>query len=274
MTDEWGFYERLTESEQMRILVNIGYKSEMPLAEYSDLLSVTLNLYTVRQTTKTKKALIAQLELFESKLEKWASGTIGAKYVGRINTSTRLEFYYYIPKGGFSKDAFNEWMQQEWAFRAQPYVKDDAVWEFYSFLLPNRLEELFVHNAHMIYALLHKGDNIGQPRNVYHWLLFAQAEDRTAVEPTLRQLGYRIEKDRAGEPDTGYPFPLVISRFDDVKLDTVNERVRELYSVISDYDSRYDGWGSTMHISSAGRFRQNVRRLLNTTLRIFHPGRR
>ncbi|MBB3108389.1 regulator of RNase E activity RraB [Paenibacillus phyllosphaerae] len=274
MADEWGFYERLTESEQMRILVNSGYKTEAPLTDYSELLSVTLNLYMVRNTSKSKKALIMQLEQYESKLEKWASSTFQAKYVGRINTATRLEFYYYTRKDAFSSEKFKQWMEAEWEFRAQNYVKEDAEWSFYHYLLPNGLEQLYVHNAHMIYALIHKGDNIGQPRNVYHWLLFREAKDRQEAQSVLQTMGYKIEKERATEADASYPFPLVISRFDDVKLDTVNKRVRELHGLITDHNGRYDGWGSSMKLTNIKKFRTNFRKLLGATLKRLSPGRR
>ena len=123
-------------------------------------------------------------------------------------------------------------------------------------MLPDALEELFVHNAQMIYALIHKGDDIKQPRHVYHWLLFREDNHRREMEAMLEKLGYRIEKEKEGSPENGYPYPLVISRFEDVRLDTVNERVRELYRLMLGKGGRYDGWGSVMKLSSGNRLKQ------------------
>ncbi|BBH21624.1 hypothetical protein Back11_29690 [Paenibacillus baekrokdamisoli] len=264
MTDNWGFYERRSESDQLRVLVNIGYKGAAPLAEYSELFSVTINLYPVRTHNHSKRDFIKQLEQFESSLEQWLKKDAGAIYVGRINAATRLEFYYYVSSGRLNEELIRQWMDKHWAYRVQHYLKPDPEWSFYLFMLPDQLEELFVHNAQMIYALIHKGDDIKQPRHVYHWLLFQEDNQRREVESTLQTLGYRIEKEKEGSPENGYPYPLVISRFDDVKLDTVNERVRELYRLIIGKGGRYDGWGSVMKLSSGNRMRQQVRRFFDS----------
>ncbi|MBP3962240.1 DUF695 domain-containing protein [Paenibacillus lignilyticus] len=264
MSDNWGFYERRTESEQLRVLINVGFRNSAPLAPYTDLLSITINLYPVRAHNRSNRDFVKQLEQLESKLEQWLKSTAEAIYIGRINAATRLEFYYYTKGESPDLPAIHAWLDQNWPFRAQVYRKADPQWEFYRFMLPDALEELFVHNAQMIYALIHKGDNIGQPRNVYHWLLFREDDDRREIESMLKGLGYVIEKEKEGNPEKGYPYPLVISRFEDVRLDTVNERVRELHSLLAGSGGRYDGWGSVMKLSAAGRFRRFIRRNLST----------
>lgn len=262
MSDNWGFYERRTESEQLRVLVNSGFKSDAPLEGYNDLLSVTVNLYPVREKNHTKREFVKLLERFEAGLEQWLHSLGEAHYVGRINSLTRLEFYYYIGNGTVNEGMIREWVDNNWKFRVQYYIKPDPQWTFYNYMLPDQLEELFVHNAQMIYALIHKGDNINQPRNVYHWLFFQHDMDRQEMEATLMNMGYRIEKDKQTEPDNSYPYPLVISKFEDVRLDTVNDRVRELYRLIAGHGGRYDGWGSIMKQSSGHRMKHGLRRLL------------
>ncbi|MBM7565320.1 DUF695 domain-containing protein [Paenibacillus sacheonensis] len=264
MTDNWGFYERRTGNDHMRVLVNIGYKAAAPLPDYPELLSVTVNLYPVRAQSRNNRQVIVQLEELESKLETWLSDKADAIYIGRINAATRLEFYYFLKEGRLDGAVFRQWLDENWAHRAQSYIKPDPEWEFYRFLLPTALEELYVHNAQMIYALIHKGDKIGEPRNVYHWLLFREDEDRLEMEDLLQREGYVIEKDKESKPEEDYPYPLVISRYEDVKLDTVNARVRDLHRLLDGVDGRYDGWGSTMRLSNVNRFRRYIRRRKDT----------
>ena len=147
-----------------------------------------------------------------------------------------------------------------WPHRAQSYIKSDPDWEFYRFLLPNGLEQLFVHNAQMIYALIHKGDQIAHPRKVFHWLLFREEKDRSELTDLLNQQGYSIEKEQESRAEEDYPYPLVISRYEDVRLDTVNARVRDLYRLLGSRDARYEGWGSAMKLSIMNRFRRYMRR--------------
>ncbi|RAP75408.1 DUF695 domain-containing protein [Paenibacillus montanisoli] len=277
MTDNWGFYERRTESEQLRVLINAGYKGRAPLTGYTDLLSITINLYPVRAHNRSNREFVKQLEQLESMLEKWlGSKESEAIYIGRINAATRLEFYYYTKGGKPDHPAINAWLLQNWPFRAQVYRKEDPQWDFYRFLLPDELEEMFVHNAQMIYALIHKGDNVGEPRIVYHWLQFRDDGDRHEIVPVLEELGYVIEKEKEGRPEHGYPYPLVISRYEDVRLDTVNERVRELHALLAGSGGRYDGWGSVIKLSAAGRVRRFIRRrysAIETALRKAFAGR-
>ncbi|SEO19869.1 DUF695 domain-containing protein [Paenibacillus sp. OV219] len=276
MTDNWGFYERRSVSEHMRVLVNIGYKDAYPLADYDELLSITINLYPVRANNRTNRNFVKQLEQLESMLEYWLKLRTDAIYIGRVNAARRLEFYYYLDSSRLNRQELDEWLEQNWTYRAQVYRKADPEWTFYTFMLPDALEELFIHNAQMIYALIHKGDDIGQPRNVYHWLLFREDFDRREITLMLEKRGYVIEKDREGKPDQGYPYPLVISRFEDVRLDTVNERVRELHSLIEESGGRYEGWGSVMKLSAINRLRRSMKRYLEAaeaTVRRMFPGR-
>ncbi|WP_274652435.1 DUF695 domain-containing protein [Paenibacillus humicola] len=265
MTDNWGFYERRSDTEELRVLINVGYKASAPLPGRSALLSVTVNLYPVRERNRSKRDFIRQLERLETQLEQRLKTTADGIYIGRINAATRLEFYYYVRAEMLDKANFEQWIKTAWPFRAEHYVKPDPEWDLYRYLLPDALEELFMHNAQMIYALLHKGDDIKRPRHVYHWLLFRQDEDRRQAESALRGLGYRIEREKEGSPDDSFPYPLVISKFEDVRLDTVNERVRELYRLISGSGGRYDGWGSVLKLTGLGRLRQQMRKMMDAT---------
>jgi regulator of RNase E activity RraB len=273
MTDNWGFYERQTHSEQLRILVNVGHQTSAPLPGYDTLLSISVNLYPVRESNRSRRELIERLERLESSLDHWLKREAEAIYVGRINTPTRLEFYYYGGARVPGDAAIRKWVESNPGFRVQHYTKPDPDWSFYRYLLPDQLEELYMHNAQMIYALIHKGDDIKQPRNVYHWLLFRREKDRQTMETKLRELGYRIEMGKESSEDDSFPYPLIISRYEDVRLDTVNERVRELHRLASGLEGRYDGWGSVMKLPRVRRLRQHMRKLVRPLEAIIRKGR-
>ena len=55
----------------MRVLVNTGYEAALPLTEFADLLSITINLYPVRAHSGNTRQFVKQLEALESKLEQW-----------------------------------------------------------------------------------------------------------------------------------------------------------------------------------------------------------
>ncbi|MCM3748165.1 DUF695 domain-containing protein [Paenibacillus pasadenensis] len=262
MPDDWGFFERVSESkEHMRILVNCAWKKEAPPQELGRLLSITINLYSVRSQQKNKTRMIAELESLEQQLETAVSASGQSIYVGRINTPKKLEYYYYMSENA-SFEPLESALAEHREYRLHYYSKADPDWTFYRYMLPNTLEELFIHNAQMVFALLNRGDDIRQPRNVYHWLLFREPDDRTIMRMKLEGMGYRIEEGKSGEPEPEFPYPLVISRYEDVRLETVNGRVDELYRMLGGNGGKYDGWGSVMKQSAIYRLKLWIKKRL------------
>ncbi|MGU3472384.1 DUF695 domain-containing protein [Paenibacillus sp. D51F] len=255
MADDWGFFERHSEDKElMRILVNCAWRQDAHPPGLNQLLSITINLYSIRSRHKNKESMISELERMEHELEEAVQAGGNSVYIGRINTPRRLEYYYYMESGA-SLEPLQKILSSRSGSRLMHYVKPDSEWEFYRYLLPDTLEELFIHNAQMVYALLNRGDDIRRPRNVYHWLLFRDHDGRKLMRMKLETMGYRIEEGKSGEPEPEYPYPLVISRFEDVRLETVNGRVDELYRMIGAGGGKYDGWGSVMKLTASYRIK-------------------
>ncbi|GBF73268.1 hypothetical protein PA598K_01553 [Paenibacillus sp. 598K] len=260
MADNWGFFERRTEQEQMRILVNMGWRQQKRPEGHSELLSATINLMQLMKEQKDRRNAVQALERLESRLEEALGAALQTVYIGRINTAKRLEFYYYAPP-----DEEMEAKQRELRLlfrddRIVFYSKPDPDWTFYRFLMPSELEEMYIHNAQMVYALIHKGDHIERPRQVYHWLMFRQDEDRAEMKQAVEHMGYKVEDGKVPEERPEYPYSLVISRWEDVRLETVNERVGELYKLVDTVDGRYDGWGAVLRLSWLKRIRLGASR--------------
>ncbi|GFN31280.1 DUF695 domain-containing protein [Paenibacillus xylaniclasticus] len=262
---DWGFFERKTNSEHLRLLVNSGYKAVYPIESFDELLSVTVNVYRLSHSGKRRTEAVLELENWAARLEQVMSGSGEHYYVGRLHTETRLEFYYYV-RSDYDDSMLKTLLRQNTDIRAQLYRKPDPEWDFYKFMLPDDREQLLIHNAQMVYALAHHGDRIDRQRTVYHWLLFRHNDDRIGIKQTLEHLGYRIEEGKSGEPEPDYPYPLVISRQDDVKLDTLNRRVDELYWLLVGKEGKYDGWGSAMKLSATARCKAFFRRILGNSM--------
>ncbi|GGF97021.1 DUF695 domain-containing protein [Paenibacillus abyssi] len=264
MAEDWGFFERRTNQEHMRILINCGWKDDEPSAEYTELLSVTVNLLHMMDSKSSKQETVKTLEQLESRLETMLKKELAAVYIGRINTSKRLELYYYLSKERFQKEMVQTLEEEFKQYRVLFYIKSDPDWETYRYMLPSALEEMFIHNAQMVYALIHKGDHIERPRHVYHWLMFQRLDDRKEMKLSAERLGYRIEEADSSEEQPGYPYSLVVSRWEDVRLETVNERVRELHPLVQQYRGKYDGWGSMMKLSLYQRTKLNLKKWITS----------
>jgi len=263
--EDWGFFERRTNSEHLRLLVNSGYRADYPVDSFDELLSVTVNVYRLSHSGKRKADAVLELENWAARLEQVMSGAGEHYYVGRLHTESKLEFYYYV-RSDYDESALRALIRHNADIRAQLYRKPDPEWAFYNYMLPDDREQLLIHNAQMVYALAHHGDRIDRRRTVYHWLLFRHNDDRLGMRQTLERLGYRIEEGKSGDPEPEYPYPLVISRQDDVKLDTLNRRVDELYRLLNGKEGKYDGWGSAMQLSVPARLKAFWRRMTGNSM--------
>ncbi|MBD2845742.1 DUF695 domain-containing protein [Paenibacillus sp. IB182496] len=265
MTEQWGFFERKTKDEQMRILVDSSWETRSPSESYTELLSVTINLLHMTSVHPARRELVHMLERIERRLEQSIAAGGHAVYVGRINTPRRLELYYYADAERFDREVLRRLEQELKPYRILTYSRPDPQWERYSFMLPSELEKALIHNAQMVYALIHRGDHIDRPRNVYHWLMFKRPDDCSAMKETAEQLGYRIEDARTPPVDRPeFPYALVISRWDNVRLETVNAQVRELLPLADELGGTYDGWGSMMRQSFLRKGYLGIQRMLRS----------
>ncbi|MFS0727214.1 DUF695 domain-containing protein [Paenibacillus sp. 1P07SE] len=267
MAENWGFFERRTEQEQMRILVNMGWRDQEHPGAHTELMSATVNLMQLMSDSKDRRQAVRVLERLESQLEEAADAALHAQYVGRINTAKRLEFYYYTTPRQDQDEALRQLRTLFGDYRIVFYSKPDPEWTFYRYLLPDTLEEMYIHNAQMVYALIHKGDHIDRPRQVYHWLLFKQDQDRSVMKAEVEHMGYTVEEGKAPEERPEYPYSLVVSRWEDVRLETVNERVGELHKLVRKVDGHYDGWGAMVRLSWLKRLQLSAGRRLGSLFR-------
>lgn len=246
MAKQWDYFHRTTDrQEHMSVLVDAAYAKTAPLGGYTRLVSIVINLYAIATDKGERNAAQSKLGVLERQLENRFAERWNAVYIGRINTDTRLEFYYY------AADTGEELQQQaEQAMAAYPNYRwvaserEDADWSFYRYLRPNDIEKLYVKNNVLIQSLSEKGDRLGLARDVYHWLRFRNGDDMRKAADNAKRLGYVVVNAEVDGERPAYPHTLIISKHHPLALGAMNDYVTELYDLAKSFAGLYDGWGA------------------------------
>jgi uncharacterized protein (TIGR01619 family) len=125
-----------------------------------------------------------------------------------------------------------------------PYIniKEDKKWEAYlEFLYPNETIMEYMKNEKVTLNLLNNGDNLKTPRQVDHFIYFANAKDRENFIKSIRPMGFKIENKETFQEMT-LPFKLQISRSDKVDVSSITQVTLELSNMAKENNGKYDGW--------------------------------
>ncbi|RKN84793.1 DUF695 domain-containing protein [Paenibacillus ginsengarvi] len=256
----WDYFHRTTDQkEHMSVLVDAAHADAAPKSGFTSLLSVVINLYAIAADKKERESAQAKLGVLEQRLEQTLAGHRQAVYVGRINTETRLEFYYYANPGDAPLQKLVEQaMTALPKYRWVATEREDADWSFYHFLRPNEIEKLYARNHILLRSLMEKGDRLGTARHVYHWLRFCSREEMRQAADNAKKLGYSVVN---SDIDTGkptYQHTLIISKMHPLAIGAVNDSVRELYELARAFAGKYEGWGTDMRKKLLSRLKDKV----------------
>lgn len=121
--------------------------------------------------------------------------------------------------------------------------QEDPEWGYYhDFLLPDEERWQWIMDRRVIEQLHKSGDQHDIPREVDHFIHFAQAEQRDACAAAARALGFRTD-DSDRDDDAELPFGLSLHRDDPVELQHIHDVVMTLRALADEHHGDYDGWG-------------------------------
>lgn len=249
---EWNFFERKTDRERMWILLDTSWMRRTADPERPWLVAVTVNTYGTSDRTTGKAALVSRIVRFERGLEEFLERRHGAVYVARLNTESRLEYYFYARDcEGFAETAAA--IDRALAgWRVHSICRPDEEWGFYKYLEPNELERHLIRNAVILESLQARGDTAAA-RVVSHRMRFPSEASMLSCLESVRRSGYReVEFGRVDRADEGRQagdeaaYQLVVCKKHRLDLDTLNAVVRELYELASAERGQYVGWGAAL----------------------------
>ncbi|WP_158289431.1 DUF695 domain-containing protein [Paenibacillus flagellatus] len=260
MGKQWDYFHRTTEQrEHMSVLVDATYAADAPRSGLTRLLSVVVNLYAIATDKEERDGAQAKLGAIERRLERTFAERLQAVYVGRINTESRLEFYYYAkPDGPSHQKLAGQIMTAYPKYRWIAAERDDADWSFYDYLRPSDVEKLYAKNNVLLQSLSDKGDRLDMARDVYHWLRFGSKDEMRKASDNAKRLGYIVVNAEYDTEMPALPHTLVLSKHQPIAIGDMNDAVAELHELASSLAGRYEGWGTDVRRKLWGRWKERL----------------
>jgi regulator of RNase E activity RraB len=203
----------------------------------------------------------------EDKLMQRMQQSEQAIYVGRISVQNRMEMYFYGVSNQDWEAQLQGMLSDFPAFRYYTNLRQDEKWAFYlEEMFPTPLEEQWMRNAKISFALNRHGDNSDAEREVEHWLHFDNKTGMELVKGKAQLLGYHIINEDKDCSQSVQAYVLQLRKKHALDLDTVNEVTKELFTLAAEAGGIYDGWGTRMKLRYPARVRFAMIRLLRRPL--------
>ncbi|MDD9265518.1 DUF695 domain-containing protein [Paenibacillus sp. GCM10023248] len=263
MEEDWNLFERIRDQEQVLIFMNTALKSRVPFIGYGHRITIVFNMYSLwdlsGSSTQKAQRLFYELEdrlICRMKVKDFAI------YAGRISSHNKMEMYFYAREDWDWEPELKRIMADFPSFRYYSAMTADPEWSFYlNEMAPSALEEQWMRNAKIAYALKRRGDNLELVREVQHWMYFSDSKRMNEVKSKVGQLGYRVIASEMDTERVVEPYVLQISKMHTLDVPTVNEITKELFELASEGGGTYDGWGTRLKLKLPAKIRARVKRI-------------
>ena len=242
--DHWEIYVTYVDDHPAVILVDLGIADFVPLPNKPALVWLWVHIQSPDEEgfpTEEEDMILNDIE--DAVTE--AMETTAARYVGRITTNGRREFYFYTDDHEAFRAAGETAMSSAPGYEFEIDDAEDPDWEHYSNVLyPSAEDFQQIHNQHVISRLYDAGDTLVEPRPVDHFANFKSAEDRAAFIVAAEAIGYEVASQPERDNETEFPFSVGLIRVDSVDAETIDRITFELFELAQEHDGEYEGWGS------------------------------
>jgi|SRR6267143_924190 len=147
---------------------------------------------------------------------------LNAVFVGRITSQGRREFYFYVPQVPENDGVIDRSLSSFSRYEYETGTQDDPSWHQYlSVLYPSEEEVQKIENRRVLEVLQKKGDRLGEPREVSHWIYFKSEADRLKFSDLMKELGYELLPTSGMDEQEPRVYGLQIRRRDRVDQESI-----------------------------------------------------
>lgn len=244
--DHWEIYVTYVDEKPAVILVDIGVSNRAPIANLPNLSWIWIHIQEPDEEGFPSDEEDIRLNEIEDLLTDSIDSTTN-KYVGRLTTDGRREFYFYTESPQEFCQFASKAMQSVAGYEFEIDEADDEEWRHYwDVLYPSPEDFQQIRNQHVITQLQLAGDSLTEPRPLDHFANFKNEEDRAAFIASAQNLGFEAASQPYREQKSEFPFSVGLLRVDAVDPETVDRVTYELWELAQQHHGEYDGWGSTV----------------------------
>lgn len=243
-SDHWEIYFSFVDEKPAVILVDIGISEYAPIPKLTNLAWLWIQIRNPDEDGFPSEDEDMELNEVEDLVTEAMEG-LSHRYVGRLTTDNRREFYFYTDDPqAFRKTAAGA-MQGQSAYQYEIDDADDPEWTHYqTVLFPSAEDFQQIHNQKVIMQLRQEGDSLTEPRPIDHFANFKTEQDRETFAAAASDLGFEIVSRPELDENHEFPFSIGLLRVDAVDPETIDHVTFELFELAEEYHGEYDGWAS------------------------------
>lgn len=246
----WDFFFTSINDKPASIYVDLGLKNIAPAASHPYALCVKIRMkYPAQDGLSTKKESDALFKI-EDALVKDMENDNNSIFAGRVTCDNNREFFFYCESKGAEKTVIKSMS----GFPEYSYTKkctQDKSWKEYSeFLYPVPAEMQTILNRRVIQNLRERGDSLGSPREVSHYIYFKTADERDTYASEAGKQGFKTASAKLNkENGSSHPYSLRLVKTESVDPQSVDDSTMYLFDLAEKHNGSYDGW-ETMLINN------------------------
>jgi uncharacterized protein (TIGR01619 family) len=242
--DHWEIYVTYIDDKPAVVLVDLGVHETAPLPERGALVWLWVFIRTPDEEGFPLEDEDLTLNEIEDTVTDAASKT-NSKYVGRITSDGRREFYFYTDDPQLLREILATAMASAPEYRFEVDDAEDEPWSHYrDVLYPSPEDFQQIYNQHVINRLHQAGDPLSVPRPIDHFVNFKTEQDRDAFTAAAAVAGFEAVSRPERNAEEDCPFSLGLLRVDAADGETIDRITFELFDLAKAHDGEYEGWTS------------------------------
>lgn len=241
LPQDWDFYEGAASSGRAIVLINLGARARAPVPSHPLRVQLRTRMQRPGEDGLREPDEAPALFALEDRLVAALTGHADAHFVARVVAFGCTEWFFYLPAGRAdgARQALRD-LGSLAPYALEWLAEDDASWDEYAALYPNRYALQTIHNRRLQQSMEAQGDRLEVPREVDHVAFFPSREQADAASAALAKAGFRVDAPSEHAPKWGLEFHRS-QRCDGAAPD---EFVFEVLDLLEPFGGEYDGWGS------------------------------
>ena len=240
--DYWEIYTTYVDDKPAVILVDVGIAEKIPLDGMPSLAWLWVHLKSPDEDGFPSEDEDMRLNDLEDLITE-ALAPDESRYVGRITSDGRREFYFYSRDVEEFKSVVTKAMSSFPDYQFEIDEADDENGTHYTDVLsPSVEDQQQIQNHHQIFELEQNGDNLETPRPIFHRVNFPTAEDREEFIAAASSMAYSVVEKL--ETELELPFAVELTKVDAADPETIDQITFELFDLAGTHQGQYECWRS------------------------------
>jgi uncharacterized protein (TIGR01619 family) len=249
MPDQWRPYLTNVNYELASIRVNLALGSEAPIRDKPWLLWAWLYFQSPRADGLSSSDEAPTLWAIEDALTTALSASLESVFCGCITTLGRREFYFYAGNDADTSPIVEVVLKNFPQYKIDTGSQRDEQWDQYlNVLYPSEDQLDSIANSDTLEVMSKEGDIHELPREVAHWLYFADERQRETFLHSARATGFLQLDLLPPSGDDRLTYGVVLTETHAITSPEIDRKTRELRALAAAAGGEYDGWEAQVAI--------------------------